>query len=239
MKKPNGFTLVEIIIATALLIIVLSFVFFFIHYWLGAFMQNEGKSQAQDEVFQLVNTMVTELREIEPGETGQFPLEVANDKTLIFYSDIDNDRRIERVGYYLSGETLSRGVVEPEGNPGTYNLTTEKVEEVATMITNGAEPVFYYYNSNWPTDTTNNPLQTNRLLQTSYIVVSLRLRSMGLAQEGAVVASAGASLRTLKSNYQVGMPLTPTPTITPTPTHTPTPTPTITNTPIPTPTKKK
>lgn len=59
------------------------------------------QSLAIDEARRGIETMVKEIREARTGEDGSYSIELAGDKELIFYSDIDNDSRTERVRYFL------------------------------------------------------------------------------------------------------------------------------------------
>jgi prepilin-type N-terminal cleavage/methylation domain-containing protein len=56
---------------------------------------------AVDEARKGIDTMTQEIREARPGEDGSYPLERADDKQIIFYSDIDGDNKTERVRYFL------------------------------------------------------------------------------------------------------------------------------------------
>ncbi|MBC7073799.1 hypothetical protein H5T58_00165 [Candidatus Parcubacteria bacterium] len=68
-----------------------------------------------------IEKMTKELREAKMGEDGSFPLLFAGDKEIIFFADIDNDGRTERVRYFLgeiSRSNLSQKCVtfSPGGN---------------------------------------------------------------------------------------------------------------------------
>lgn len=45
--------------------------------------------------------MVKEIREAREAENGAYPIELAGEKEFVFYSDIDNDGKTERVRYFL------------------------------------------------------------------------------------------------------------------------------------------
>lgn len=59
------------------------------------------QSIAIDEARQGIETMVKEIREARSGEDGSYPIEKAEDKEFIFFADIDNDGKAERVRYFL------------------------------------------------------------------------------------------------------------------------------------------
>jgi len=64
---------------------------------------------AVDEARRGIETMVKEIREAKQADNGAYPIELANDKEFIFYSDIDHDGKTERVRYFL-GQTNSQTV---------------------------------------------------------------------------------------------------------------------------------
>jgi len=59
------------------------------------------QSQAIDEAQRGVRTMVREIREARSGDDGSYPIELANEKEFVFFSDIDKDGETERVRYFL------------------------------------------------------------------------------------------------------------------------------------------
>lgn len=79
------------------------------------------QSVAIDEAQRGIETMVKEIREAKQGDDGSFPIEKADDKEFIFYSDIDDDGKAERVRYFL----------------GTVNSETQ-IKECQTSIAGGS-----------------------------------------------------------------------------------------------------
>ncbi len=69
------------------------------------------ESLAISEARRGIETMIKEIREAREGENGAYPLEYAGDKELIFYSDIDNDGKTERVRYFL-GESETQTLIQ-------------------------------------------------------------------------------------------------------------------------------
>jgi type II secretory pathway pseudopilin PulG len=59
------------------------------------------QSIAINEARKGIKTMVKEIREAKPGDDGSYPIEKAEDKEFIFYSDIDKDGATEKVRYFL------------------------------------------------------------------------------------------------------------------------------------------
>ncbi len=108
--------------------------------------------------------VVSTLRKVRQADNGDYPLELGDDFELKAYVDIDADGVTERVHYWLDSGTdqLKRGVTEPSSaTPPTYAASDDSVTILANYIVNEAtEPLFYYYNENYPGDTINNPLTT-------------------------------------------------------------------------------
>lgn len=160
----KGFTLIEVMVSIGVLGILLGVIYAFIieSYKFQSFVseQNDAISIARDGVEELLY----ELRETDIADTGAYPIELANDQEFIFYSDVDTDILTERVRYFLEGTTLKKGVIEAnydaEADPPYDYNNPETITTVSTSVQNGSNPLFYYYNSNYPGDTVNNPLAT-------------------------------------------------------------------------------
>ncbi|MCH7951949.1 type II secretion system protein [Patescibacteria group bacterium] len=168
---------------------------------------------AQSEAFSLSSVLTTEnanaalqtamaeLRSARQSENGSFPLEEATDQQITFYSNADNDEDIERVRYFLDGTELKKGTIDPVGFPATYPSASEVVKIVAEHIQNGTDPVFYYYNEDWPTDTTNNPLSTPApLSQVTLVKISVRVNADPDRPEGELTLEPFVQIRSLKTN---------------------------------------
>lgn len=99
MKK--GISYIETVIAIALSTMILTAVFsFVVHlYRVNSFAWQQ--SLAIEEARRGIDAMVKEIRSAQTSESGAYPIERADDKQLIFYSDVDNDGLVERVRYYL------------------------------------------------------------------------------------------------------------------------------------------
>lgn len=198
LKK--GFTLIEILIAMALTSIlglgVLSLQVILAQNRLVVWRNYISIEEANSNVSMLVR----EIRNLRPADNAAYPLERAWDQEIIFYSDIDFDGHSEKVRYSLSGTQLTKGVIEPTGYPATYPSANEKAKVVTQNIRNGANPIFYYYNGDWPQDQVNNPLPTpSRLSDTKLMKVYLELNTENEPSKNFVLESY-VQLRMLKQN---------------------------------------
>lgn len=72
------------------------------------------------------------------------------DFDIVFYSDVDNDEDMERVHYYLDGDSLKMGVTESDvGGSPVYPVGDQEITEIANNVVNdaAAEPIFSYYDN--------------------------------------------------------------------------------------------
>lgn len=161
-RTARGVTLVEVMVAIAIMLIAMGgFTLLFLRSWqTNKFIIEEGLASAAAS--RTTNSMVSELRRVRQGDNGDFPIESGTPFDLKVYLDVDQDGVTERVHYFLENEQLKKGITEPIGtNPITYPAGDGSVTVMANYVVNTAsQPIFYYYNDNYPGDTTNNPLPT-------------------------------------------------------------------------------
>ena len=156
---------------------------------------------AVDESHYAVSTLTRELRTARPGDNGAYIFELASDNELIFYSDIDKDGQSEKIRYLLEGHELKKFTTEPTDIPTSYppENTTQKI--ITSNVRNGAYPVFYYFNSDWPEDLDNNPLPTPaNLAQIRMVRIFLRINPRDNEPEKDYELESFTQIRTLKDN---------------------------------------
>ncbi len=167
----KGFTLIESIMTVVIFSIVMLLMAEFIIQGYHDYRYDFEQMEAINEARRGVETAVQEIREAKIGDDGSYPLELADDNQLIFYSDINADGKTERVRYFLDNHTLKKGIIEPSGSPISYPTNQEQIKIISRYVDNPiGTPIFTYYNGDWPQDTTNNPLPTaTRLIDTKLI----------------------------------------------------------------------
>jgi type II secretory pathway pseudopilin PulG len=165
MKRTlKAMTLVELMVAIAVVLIAMEgFTYLFLKTWdTNKFIIEEG--MASTAASRATNKIVIQLRAVQQGDNGDYPIESADDFDLVFYCDVDNDGAAEKVHYFLddANDQLKLGVSDPLAtDPVTYPAGDTSVTVVANYIVNeAANPIFFYYNENYPGDTVNNPLAT-------------------------------------------------------------------------------
>lgn len=196
-----GFTLLELIMATFIFSILTAGVVTFSLYYLRNNSFSFEANQAIGIAQQNVTRIVREIREARSADDGAYTIAQADNNTFIFYSDVTNDGRTDRVRYFLNGTQLNRGVIEPTSVPVTYPLSNEKITIVADYIDLAGKPLFKYYDKNWPADQINNPLSVSqRLLNTRYVSVYIRVDIQNSTGAQPFELSSGVQIRSLKDN---------------------------------------
>jgi prepilin-type N-terminal cleavage/methylation domain-containing protein len=195
--KQAGYSLIELLVASILMGLVLMVSFSFWRYITDSFNFAFGKSISTADVYRVTAKMVRELREAQYGEDGSYPLSITNDQELAFYADEDEDGQAERVRYWLESGDLMQGVIQPGGDPIGYDEEAEVETVVIDGVENGSQPLFYYYNTDWPADLVNNPLMSDRQLATRMIQVQLWIRAAEDRTASASALTSSVMLRRL------------------------------------------
>ncbi len=96
-----------------------------------------------------IDLMVRTIREASYASNGAYPVASLAANDFRFYADVDSDPGIELIHYYLSGERLFKGVIEPAGDPSVYTgaEATSSVSEYVKNISNNTA-LFTYYDKN-------------------------------------------------------------------------------------------
>lgn len=148
MKSQKGFTLIEFLVTSAIIIVISGVIYavqrdlFSLNSFFGEALTNQRDAEAA------IKDMVSELRAAAQGDTGAYTLEKTDPNSLAWYANIDSDAARERVQYFASGGMLWKSVVNPTGNPLTYATTTasESLRAVLRdLAASTTAPTFSYY----------------------------------------------------------------------------------------------
>ena len=195
-KKNTGFTLVEILFAVSIFIVV-SLV-------MGAFARNTWVYNSFiSSSFNNLNagrttlkTMVAEIRTASSGDNGAYVVSAASNTSFTIYSDIDNDALKERVRYFVSGNSLRRGVIKPTGSPLVYT-GTEVITTLIPNITNAT--VFEYYDKNYDGTTASlaSPIQ---IPSVRLVKITVTIDENPNRAPGPITLTSQVTLRNIKDN---------------------------------------
>lgn len=161
-KAQKGMTFVEMMIAIGIFTMGMAGVSMLLINSLSYNKYNIEMGQTALAVSQSVNEMARYIREARQADNGAYPVVSADDNDVVFYGDYDRDGVTERIHLYKSGTDIVLGIREPSGGfPVTYASGDGTTRVVAQRIVNtGSQPIFYYYDSDYPEDSVNNPIAT-------------------------------------------------------------------------------
>ena len=111
-NKKAGFTLVETVVTIAVFALIMGAVSSLILMLYKTQSYAWEQAVAINEARKGIEIMTKEIREAREGSDGSYMIEKADDKEFIFYSDIDNDAKTERVRYFLG--TVNSGAQTKE-----------------------------------------------------------------------------------------------------------------------------
>lgn len=107
---------------------------------------------------------------------------------------------VSQIRYYISGNTLYKGVTNPGGSPLTYVGQTEKVTPLITQMSMGASPLFSYYDGTY-NGTGNALTQPVNINVIRFIKINLTvLKATTPTNTSTFTVTSGASIRNLKTN---------------------------------------
>ena len=197
-KDSAGITILEMIVALGVFAITISIVMTYI--WMGLRAQNKSVKHivAQNNARRALTTIAGEIRSSMYSNAGSYPVEIAEGKSLTFYTNIDADLDAERVRYFLDGTDLKRGVIEPSGQPPGY--TDPEVEStLANYVVNDTENIFTYYDQDYEGTASFLPFPVNKSL-ISLIRIDLIIDVDSNTPPDPMTTTTEAQLRNLKEN---------------------------------------
>ena len=197
MMSLKGFTLIELIIAvaifSALIIVVASL--------LISVMQNpQSQMTAMDNIDRARFVSSQFANEIRSAAYGSYPLIEAENSEIIFYSPVGASAgNINRIRYYISGSTAYKGVIVPIN--GIYNTNSEVVTPLFINLSNGSDPLFYYYDGSYGSSGSSPLSQPVNVNQVKFVKINLIVPRQITAQDTSTFSlNVGAAIRVLKNN---------------------------------------
>jgi len=197
-RSQSGFTLLELLIATAIAMVAIAVVTSLAIDVTGFSTSLGSRIEQEQELAPFLRLIVSEIRSIGPAENGSYHIAQADAQTLIFFGDVDTDGTFEQVRYYLDGTTLKKGVIEPTATqPITYPPGSETVTDVVTGLVPGT--VFTYYNEGYPPVVTPLPDPVN-VTDVRLITVTLTVDKDPAVEPGPSTLSVSATIRNLRGD---------------------------------------
>ena len=200
-SRNRGFTLVETIVTIFIFGILMLGTTLLIRNIFVTGGQETGVLNNLNQANLIANSFVNELRNVAYGANGAYPISQATNNQIIFFSTAPKGNgTISEVRYFVSGNTLSKGLTNPAGNPPSYVGQTETITTLSTSLAEGGNPLFYYYDGNYngSGNSLSNPVNINSV---KFIKINLIVLK-NVAQNGnsTFTVTAGASMRNLKTN---------------------------------------
>ena len=151
------------------------------------------------EMRSAIRAFMRDARAAAPAQTGAYALETTGTSTFTFYSDVDGDTLRDRVRYFISGATLTRGVTPPTGFPAVYVSSNERLMSTVHNLALGVTPLFIYYDVNY-TGTTSPLSMPVDVAQVRYVRITLIVDADSNRPRAPVTLSGGVMIRSLKNS---------------------------------------
>ncbi|MCK5459585.1 prepilin-type N-terminal cleavage/methylation domain-containing protein [Candidatus Parcubacteria bacterium] len=194
--NQKGFTFIEVFVSIAIAAMMISAATSFIIYGSRANLFGSDQDTAVRNARKAGAEIVKEIREAAQGDNGDYLLDLVEEQSFSFYSNIDDDDYIEKIRYFLEDHILKKEVVNPSGDPLEYSAASTTTSTVALHINNQTEAIFTYY------DTDNNLISdpTSNKSAVRLIHISLKVNvNPNIAPQDYYVQME-ANIRNLKDN---------------------------------------
>jgi len=201
MRKQSGFTLVETIVTIFIFSILMLGTTLMLRDIFSISKTQTGILSNTNQAIMVSDTFVNELRNGTYGANGSYPINQAADNQIIFFSTAPKGGGVvSKIRYYITGNTLYKGVTNPSGSPLSYNGQPETITTLSTQMSMGGNPLFYYYDGSY--NGNGNPLtQPVNINSIRFIKINLIVLK-GTTPNGGdtFTVTTGASVRNLKTN---------------------------------------
>ena len=197
----GGFTLLETLVTIFVFTLLMGGVAILFKTVFTTSIQQTKALNTADQARKVAFNFTNEIRNATTGNDGAYPINRADDSQIIFFSRYGSSgTAVNRIRYYVSTNTLYKGIVAPGGGSPTYNLSTEVVRPVQTGLANGSIPAFYYFNDTYAGTTT--PLvQPVNINQIKFVKINLVLFKQDVNNATTTfTVNAGTTIRNLKTN---------------------------------------
>jgi len=195
-----GFSLIEALVSVAIFSLLIVGIISLVSFMLTNNTRQSKLLSNNEQALHGVFAIMTEFRNATTAANGSYPITTAGDQQLIFYSL--SGATVNRINYFIQGGILKKGVIVPAGSPPVYNVGQEVVTTVQTDVSNGATPLFLYYDDNYDGVTGTPLVQPVNVTKVKFIKINLSIYNKGGVNgtTNSYTVTAGGSIRNLKSN---------------------------------------
>lgn len=196
-KYSQGYTLIEMLVVIAIISIILPVLVSSISSLYHTHAKTLSRALAVVETTKGVKEVVRDVRAAVYAENGALPIVSIATSTLTLYSDTDNDGVAEQVRYFLDGESIRKGTIEPTAT-ATYPAGSETFQTLIDRVINADTntPLFRYYTATGTEITSSAQALEVRRVEILFIGAS-RFGS----ETSEVSLRSSASIRNLKETY--------------------------------------
>jgi prepilin-type N-terminal cleavage/methylation domain-containing protein len=148
--KKDGFTLVEIIVVISIVSLISVGVGALSFWGMRLWNVTQDQIKAQDTARTAFDTIAKEIREMQISDNGSYAIDTADHDTLIFYANIDDDVKREKIKYELQGGIIYRWTKKSTGDsPATYAAFTDADRTVIISQIVNTTDFFEYFDDSY------------------------------------------------------------------------------------------
>jgi len=151
IRNERGITTItELLMVVSIMAFVFGAIFDMLYFGEKRWVQTSHDTEARQNGRIAVSKITKETREAQSPSDDEYGISIAGKNELQFYADINSNPGPERIHYYLSGNQLIRGELNPSTTEEPWDYSgSEQTEVVAEYIRNNASsPIFKYYDKN-------------------------------------------------------------------------------------------
>jgi hypothetical protein len=187
LTDDTGMSLTELLVVCTLMGIVLGSIFMAFGATQAIADTAAARTAASDESQQFFDRISRELRQAQENGEGTGVCAIAEPRRVVFYVDLDQNGRPERVTYKMSGTSLMRSEASPTNAfpPYTYGPESAARTVIKKVRPDWMGEVFQYYTS------ANPPVKLNNTQLPS--IASLRINVVNQVRSGSRTVNLDAS----------------------------------------------
>ncbi len=197
-KNNSAFTSLETLVYIAVFSMIMGAALWLIFNFYKTQNAINAQIKASSELRKIAQTMMQDLRETSYSDAGAYPIEEMAENSITFYSDVDNDSKIEKVSYFLDGSRLIRQITKSSGVPAVYDPANAQNYILGETIQNAAlgTRLFRYFDAQG-----NEIADLTQVLDLRFVKITLVLdKDLNRAPEPYTL-SFHAALRNLINDY--------------------------------------